>query len=732
MSQTERNSAASVSQGPTRRVVLVAAAVPAALAAGLVGQWALDRWPAAPWGWVLLVAGAGTFAAAVRRYGLEGAPARAQAAARPRLAWLAAALGLAALAFAGFSGNLFRPLPTLAWLLSLVLCYGAFAGKGRGGEELPRCGGGAVAAPPLAQGRPSELGGETPRAGGRDEAPVRGRGGETPPLRGCEGLHLSWHALALVGILVVAAFLRLYQLDAIPREMGTDMPHNYQNALQIMSGQFMIFCPSYPGRESLFFYLLAGYSKVFGLSYFSIKFTSAMVGLATVAALYGVATYLFDREVGLAAAALLAVSKWHVILSRTGYRASLMPLAVLVVLFLLLRALRRGRASDWVLAGMALGLGLYTYNAFMIVPGAVAAALAIEVAREGRGALRRRGWGLVGLAVGAMLVFLPLGRYALEQPQSYLFRVATRVTSVERPLPADLAGVLAGNLWRAAGMFNLRGDEVALSNVPYQRELGAVSAVFFVAGLGYALARWRRGHYALALVFLGSLMLPTALSVAFPREVPNAVRASGAIVPVYLLAALPLALLRRSLAFLGKPVTAQETAGTSGAVWWSPTRPRAERWRALVRRSMGAGVPAIALVVVLLGAELAETRHAYFDEYVAHLPGRNYAISLEIARVLDDFAPEGQAFVKIWPYWFDGNALRAQLKVMSKSWDWEVPELDPNKPPLATARGKLLFIVHPDDRATLEMLAAEFPGGVAINHRDYNGQVAFVTFYGER
>lgn len=706
MSQTERPSILSKLRASPANATLAAGMVVLALALGLLGQWALDRWPSDPWGRAALVAGAGAFAALARGQALERERPQGKATARPRLAWLAAALALAALAFPGFTGNRFRPLPTMAWLASLVLCYLAFAGPRRG----------------------------------REEAEEREGSGEAPLLlTGRDGVHLSWHALALVGILVVGAWLRLYQLDAIPREMGTDMPHNYQNALQILQGQFMVFCPSYPGRESLFFYLLAGYGKAFGLSYFGIKFTSAAVGLATILALYGVARYLFDREVALVGAALLAVSKWHVILSRTGYRASLMPLAVLAVMYLVVRALRSGRGTDWVWAGVATGLGMYTYNAFMAVPAALAAALVVELALEGRGALRRRAWGLAGLALGAALVFLPLGRYALEQPDSYLFRVATRVSSVERGLPEHLPPVLLGNLWRAAGMFNLRGDEVALNNVPHQRELGAVSGALFLLGLAYAGSRWRRGHHALTLLFLGWLVLPTALSLAFPNEVPNAGRASGAIAPAYLLAAMPLVLARRRLAAISYRGRVTVPASTPATEEGLPGRRRSDRAVGLLRRRPGPvqasgllSAGALALVVSLVGLELVETRHAYFEEYVAHLPRRNYAISLEIARVLDDFAPEGQAFVRVWPHWFDGNALRAQLKVMSTSWDWEVPELDPAKPPLATARGKLLFIVHPDDRETLAMLEAEFPKGVAINHRDYSGQVAFVTFYGER
>ncbi len=115
-----------------------------------------------------------------------------------------------------------------------------------------------------------------------------------------------------------------------------------------------------------------------------------------------------------------------------------------------------------------------------------------------------------------------------------------------------------------------------------------------------------------------------------------------------------------------------------------------------------------------------------------HLPGRNYAITLEMARVLDDFAPQGPAYIKVWPHWFDGNALRAQLRIKEPTWDWELADLDPAAPPLSTVQGRFLVIVHPGDVAMLEALYGAFPRGVAIEHYAYDGRVAFVTFYGER
>lgn len=671
-----------------RRPHAVAAGALLALGGSFWGQRLLDRYPASPWAWAPLVVGAVALALLTRRQPLERVePAAPLAARAPRLALLAPAVILGALAFGGFTGNRFRPWPTAAWLLALGLLFLSF--RSPGPWRVWRSGAGREAAPAV----------------------------------GAHGVSLSWHAVALLAILVVAAALRLHQLDAIPREMGVDMPLKYANAQEIMQGQLMIFCPRYPGRESLYHYLLAAYGAVWGLSFFSIKFVSALCGLATVAALYGLACYEYDRWVALLAAALLAVSRWHVTLSRSGYRAAMMPLLVILVLWATARALRRGRATDFLLAGAAVGLGMYTYNAFMVVPPLLALAVAVALGLQGREAWRRSRWGLVALALGALGLFLPLGRYALEAPGTYLFRVATRVTSLEAPLPGDVVRVLGGNLWRAAAMFNLRGDGAFCINIPYQRQLGLVSGALFVCGLAYALGRWRQGHNATVVIFLGGLLLPTALAVAFPREVPNAIRASGALAPAYLLAALPLAAIGRRL---------------SAAGLLAPQRLEAQlawpgRWRWRTQASLRPGLALLCLLVALLvGLELGETWRGYFFDYVRHLPGRNYAISLELARTLDEFDPEGPSYIKVWPHWFDGHALRAQLRVKAPTWDWELEELDPGAPPLSTVQGKALFIVHPADEQALHTLRACFPRGVAVSHRDYEGRVAFVTFYAER
>jgi hypothetical protein len=261
--------------------------------------------------------------------------------------------------------------------------------------------------------------------------------------------------------------------------------------------------------------------------------------------------------------------------------------------------------------------------------------------------------------------------------------------------------------------------------VPYLRELGFFAAIFFVLGAAYVLWRWRRGHNATLLLALGVMLLPTVLSVAFPHEVPNAVRAIGALPAAMLLPAVGVAALWRGLAAQFPPREPREI-NLDFRVDEDQTLSLRWRWGWTGRHSMAL------LLAVILVLETRTVYPVYFEQYVAHLPSQNYAISREIAAAIDEFADDGESFSKVWPYWYDGNAVRAQLRREDQSWHNELDQLRPDQPPLAGAPGKFMVIVHPDDVDALQTLRAAFPRGIALEHTDFAGRVAFITFYGER
>ena len=604
------------------------------------------------------------------------------------LPWLlivvAAVLGV--LAFPRFHGNLFRPDGTLLWALGLALLgFVAWSGDPHPKAE---------------------------KASGEKRC-------------SSSGLTITWTHLALLGIMLLGAFYRLYKIDLIPAEMGCDLPHNYNNIRMILRKEFLIFFPSYPGREALFFYLAAPFCRLFGPNHTTIKMAASLIGVLTLPVVYLLGKELFNREVGLFAAFFLSISHWHIILCRVGYRASTVPPLIALVWYFLVRGLKTHRRWFYALSGFCLGLGLYTYPAFMVAPFWVVLVLLTRFL-IGRGRTLLADWdNVILLVMVAIFVFIPLGRYAYEEPQTYGLRAATRITSIEQPLPKDILGTLLQTTSKALLMFNYRGDGVFVANVPFMRELGFFTAVLFVLGLAYVLWRWRREYNLTVPIVLGVMLLPTILSLAFPHEVPNAIRAIGALPAAVLLPAIALALVRRRMAAIHPSRPPREmlmVVTANGVPRWEWRWRWSWPWRGVM----------VALLIVVLGFETWATYPTYFRDYLSHLSAGNYSISLGLARAIDDFADDGEAYIKIMPYWYDGNAVRAQLRRADQSWHNELDALRREEPPFVGPPGKFMVLLHPQDTEALRVLQEAFPRGIALRHLDNKGEVAFLTFYGER
>lgn len=666
---------------------LIATAPFAAFALALWAQAIVDRDANLPTAVAIYLLAAAVFVSAVHRQSPENAgEALSTVAVSPlRVSLLAAALGLTPVIFIESTGNQFRLLGVLSWLASILLfMFG-------------------IPHPALWQGFSQRL-----------RAALSGR-----------ELTIKWEYVALVGITLLGAFYRFYKLDGILAEMGTDLPLKYGNIEQVLKGDNVIFFTSYPGREALFFYFASIPAKLFGLSHLTIKFSAAIVGTVTIPAIFFAGRRLFTAEAGLYAALLLAINHWHIILSRVGYRAILTPLFVVILAYLIARAADRRRDWDFAIVGLWIGLGMWTYNAWLVAPAAfLAALLAHAIARRNLPFVTIGRFTIISGAAG-FLAWLPLGRFILEQPDTYFGRVATRVTSEERALPTDLIGVFLDNVKRTLAMFNYKGDSVFVENVPYLREMEFVTAVLFIFGVALIVWRWRHGYNALAMSLFFVMLLPSALSIAFPNEVPNSDRAAGGMGMAFLFAALPLPLLRQ---YLAKWLPAVRAGPVSMRLPVSST----QHLRAQARFALATGwfVPVVGLLV--LSGDAVSSFNSYFVEYAAAQPYHNYPLSLELARTIDDFYNNGPVYIKYLPYWYDGNALRTQLQRAPHTWDNESDHFDASAPPFQDFAGKFMFILHPDDKDGLSFLQETFPSGISVDHYDSLGTVEFVTFVGAK
>jgi uncharacterized membrane protein len=112
----------------------------------------------------------------------------------------------------------------------------------------------------------------------------------------------------------------------------------------------------------LYYFLLHGWMGLAGRSPLAVRFLSVGLGMLTVALLWRLAAWCFDRRTGLAVGLLAAVHPFHVAYSQEVRMYALLGLAAVTAAWGLLRALQEGRHRWWALYAVAAALTLYAHN----------------------------------------------------------------------------------------------------------------------------------------------------------------------------------------------------------------------------------------------------------------------------------------------------------------------------------------------------------------------------------
>ena len=352
--------------------------------------------------------------------------------------------------------------------------------------------------------------------------------------------------LLLVAATALVFFFRFYQTASVPPEAFSDQAEKLFDVYDISQGQTSIFFTRNTGREALQMYWTLLVANVFGtgISFFSLKLGTAILGFLTLPFIYLLGTEIGGKRVGLFAFVLAGVAYWPNVISRIGLRFPLYPLFAAPTLFFLLRGLRTRNRNDFLLSGLFLGLGLHGYSPMRIVPFVVAAAFLLYwLHSQSKGARRELPLWLTMLALVSLFVFLPLLSYWAGHPAEFGFRAMSRLSNVETPITEPVLNIFASNVWKGLKMFNVDDGEIWVNSIPHRPALDVVSAALFLIGVALVLVRYIRHRHWLDLFLLVSiplLQLPSTLSIAFPGENPALNRAGGAYIPAFILAALAL------------------------------------------------------------------------------------------------------------------------------------------------------------------------------------------------
>jgi 4-amino-4-deoxy-L-arabinose transferase-like glycosyltransferase len=166
--------------------------------------------------------------------------------------------------------------------------------------------------------------------------------------------------LPILLILLLAALLRLVALPGVPPGLQHDEVIHGHDAVTVLLGYQPLYFTSNAGNEPLFIYLMSLTVGLFGHNAWGIRFAAVICGLLTVLFTALWIRRAYNDRTALIASALMAVSFWPIFLSRVGLRAASVPMMAALSAWLLFEALHRQRRRWFIVAGVALGVSLYT------------------------------------------------------------------------------------------------------------------------------------------------------------------------------------------------------------------------------------------------------------------------------------------------------------------------------------------------------------------------------------
>lgn len=381
-------------------------------------------------------------------------------------------------------------------------------------------------------------------------------------------------------ILLVSVFFRFYQITQMPGGLFPDEAANGLDINSMQQGHLQPFYERGNGRESLFFYFLWASISLFGKVPWAHHLVSALIGVLSVLACFLVARKIFqisvdpkDKEaqnkavnIALISAFLMSVSTWHIVLSRTAFRAVMIPLfAALTFYFLISTYLAEKNGKKYLFAfltGASFALGFYSYIAFRIMAPALFAVLLWPLL----GAVRQKNLlatiknyfkpAIFFVLAFAIFIF-PLAKYFYQNPEAFIGRAGqvsifnpnlytydgVQLTG-KPPLGVVLPVLVEVAKTQFLGFF-FEGDLNWRSNVSGIPFLSSFYSPFFAVGILLVtfLGTWyffapnkRKTYwkYFLMAVWFWGMFLPV---ITTAEGIPHGLRSIGAIPLVFIISA---------------------------------------------------------------------------------------------------------------------------------------------------------------------------------------------------
>ena len=357
----------------------------------------------------------------------------------------------------------------------------------------------------------------------------------------------------LLVIIVLAAFLRLYNLSSNPPALSWDEAAIGWNAKTIFHTRRDEYGTRLPlsfqsfgdYKAPVYIYLTAPIVGLFGMNEFNVRLISVLAGIASVVVIYYLAQALIPKakNLPLLSALLLAITPWHVLMSRPAFEPNLALFFILSAIYFRLKSFKH--PSLIILTALSGVLALYTYHSpkiflpLLILGG-------VTIFRKKVFAKKMRQWTIAAAILAAILLF-PLAKDTLSGGDSRFQGTSIFYTKEgdSKPFNLSLASDLIKNYFiHYSPQFLFSGN----SNIPriQMQQLGLlllIQAPFLIIGFIYLLKHRQKNWAKFLLWWL--IIGPVPAMIGF--ETPHPIRAYNFLPALTITSALGLTQLKKPL-----------------------------------------------------------------------------------------------------------------------------------------------------------------------------------------
>jgi hypothetical protein len=393
-------------------------------------------------------------------------------------------------------------------------------------------------------------------------------------------------ALAVLAVLAGLA-LRWVLPGEIPPGLWFDPPFEarflleHPGAVPWIGGVPLHDDPAATGNRELVSYLYLHFYdamfRIFGRAETGFLALSAVPGSLALGGAFWLAWEVFGLPSALLGVTLVSLARWPLIFSRWSYTASALIALALLAAAASLSALRTGRKSLAILAGLFAGLSLHTHSSSWAVVAGLGVFSLLSFRRKEARPLILCSW------AAALVAFAPFGWGYLVHPENLGGRIrdvpaGTRVQGAYGPRlkgPLQIPATLAYNAVEYTGILLWTQDPNPRNGLPGHASVTPLVGLAALAGLALCAFRGTRADIGLILVVLGSL---TAGVLSNPGGAPNTIRNCVVVIPALLAAAW---LAFRALVLLESKGLARAALGACGVAAFvvaAETAPFLSRW----------------------------------------------------------------------------------------------------------------------------------------------------------